>query len=60
MSKASLWGDLYMTREDQVFVVNVVFTNPTREMMALSVISWLTCVIVELNAIAKICKYKGL
>jgi len=59
MSRASLWVDLYMTCEDQVFVANVTFINPTREMMALSVISWLTCVVVELNDIAKICKYKG-
>jgi hypothetical protein len=27
-SKISLWIDLYMTREDQVFVVDVIVTDP--------------------------------
>ncbi len=30
MSKASLWTNLHMTREDQVFVANVVVINLTR------------------------------
>jgi len=49
-----------MIREDQVFVVNVVVTDPTWEMVAMSVISWLVGVIVEFNVIVKIRKYKGL
>jgi hypothetical protein len=47
-----------MTCEDQVLVANVVITNLTREMMAMSVISRPTSVIVEHNAITKICKYR--
>jgi len=38
MSRVSLQADLYMIREDQVFVVDVVVINPTREMVASSVI----------------------
>jgi hypothetical protein len=49
-----------MTQEDQVFITNVVVTNLTQEIVVLSVISQSTCAIVELNANAKICKYKGL
>jgi wyosine [tRNA(Phe)-imidazoG37] synthetase (radical SAM superfamily) len=49
-----------MTREDQVFVANVMVTNPTREMVVSSVISQPTSVVVKLTAIAKICKFKGL
>ncbi len=48
-----------MTQEDQVFVANVVVTDPTQETMALSVINWLINATMELNAIAKICKDKG-
>jgi hypothetical protein len=59
-SRVSLWADLYMTRKDQVFVVDVVVINPMWETMALSVISWPVGAIAELNAITKICKYKGL
>ncbi len=50
--------DLYMTCEDQVFVIDVVVMNLTRKMVVMSVISWSTSVVLELNAIIKICKYK--
>jgi hypothetical protein len=33
MLRISLWVDLYMTRKDQVFVVNVVVTNLMWEMV---------------------------
>jgi len=49
-----------MTRKDQVFIVNVVVTNPTWEMVVLSVISWPIGVAMELNTITKIHKFKGL
>ncbi len=49
-----------MTRKDQVFVANVVVTNPMRETMVSSVISRSIGAIVELNAIIKICKYRRL
>jgi hypothetical protein len=39
MSRVSLQIDFYMTREDQVFVVDVVVINPTWKMMATSVIN---------------------
>ncbi len=60
MSRISLQIDLYMIHEDQVFVANVVVTNPTQETVAISVISRPTRATAELNAIAKICKYRGL
>jgi hypothetical protein len=47
-----------MTRKDQVFVVDVVVTNSTLEMVALNVINWPTGAIVEFSTIAKIRKYK--
>jgi hypothetical protein len=49
-----------MTCEDQVFLINVVVSNMTWEIVVLNVISRPTCVVVELNAIAKIHKYRGL
>jgi len=49
-----------MTQKDQVFVINVVVTNPMRETVASTVISQLVGAIVELNAIANIRKYRGL
>jgi hypothetical protein len=58
MSRVSLWIDLYMTREDQVFIVDVVVINLTWEMVALSVIGRLKSVIAKLSAIVNICKYK--
>ncbi len=39
MLKVLLWVDLYMTRKDQVFVIDVVVINPTRETMISSVIN---------------------
>jgi hypothetical protein len=56
----SLQIDLYMTREDQVFVANVVVTDLTEETMASSVITRPVGVAMKLNVIAKIRKYKGL
>jgi hypothetical protein len=56
----SLQVDLYMTWNDQVFVVDVVVSDLMHEMVALNVISWLVCVVVKFNAIAKICKYRRL
>jgi hypothetical protein len=38
-SGVSLQTNLYMTPEDQIFVVDVVVMDSTRETMALSVIS---------------------
>jgi hypothetical protein len=55
--KISLWADLYMAQEDQVFVTNVVVIDPMWE-MASSVISRPTIAVVKLSAITKICKYK--
>jgi hypothetical protein len=49
-----------MTREDQVFVANVMVTNLTQEMMAMNVISRSTNVVAEFNTITKIHKYRGL
>jgi hypothetical protein len=57
-SGVSLQVDIYMTWEDQVFVVNVVVTNSTWETMVLNVISRPTCAIAKLSTIAKIRKYK--
>ncbi len=49
-----------MTREDQVFVTNVVVINLTREIVTSNVISQPTNAVAKLNVIAKICKYKRL
>jgi hypothetical protein len=49
-----------MTCEDHIFVTNAVVTNPTQETMAMNVINQLACAIAKLNAITKICKYKGI
>lgn len=56
--EVSLWADLHMIRENEVFVVDGMVTNSTWKMVVSSVISWPTNAVVELNAIAKICKYK--
>jgi hypothetical protein len=48
-----------MTQEDQVFVVDVVVIDIMWEIVALNVISWPSNAVVKLNAIVKICKYKG-
>jgi hypothetical protein len=56
----SLRTNLYMTQEDQVFVVDVVAINLTREMVASNVISSLACAIVKLSTIVKIHRYKTL
>ncbi len=49
-----------MTRKHHVFVANVVIIDLMQETMASSIISRPADVATELNAIAKICKYKGL
>ncbi len=59
MSGISLQVDFYMIQKDQVFVADVVVIDLTWEIVALSVINWLMDVAIELNAIAKIHKYKG-
>jgi hypothetical protein len=58
MSGISLRTNLYMTREDHVFIANVVVTNPTQEIMVTNVISRLTSDVVELNTIVKINQYR--
>jgi hypothetical protein len=55
----SLWTNLYMTWEDQVFVFDVVVIDLMQETMVLNVISRLANAIVKLNVIAKIHKYRG-
>jgi len=47
-----------MICEDQIFVVNVVVINLTREIVTMNVISRSTCVIVGFSTIANIRKYK--
>jgi hypothetical protein len=59
-SGVSLRANFYMIHEDQVFIADVMVTNPTRETMALNVITWLASVATKLSAIAKIRKYTGL
>ncbi len=49
-----------MSHEEQIFVANVVVIDLTWNAMAMNVINWLAGVIVELNAIVKIHKYRGL
>ncbi len=56
----SLQVDLYMTHEDQVFIVDVVVIDPTRETVTTSVISRPTCAVAKLNTIVKIRKYTKL
>jgi len=60
MFKVSLRVNFYMIRKDQVFVADVMVTNLTRETMFSSVISWPIGAVAKLNAIVKICKYRGL
>jgi hypothetical protein len=47
-----------MIRKDQVFITNMVVTDPTREMMISNVINWSTSAATKLSAIATIHKYK--
>jgi len=58
MLRISLRANLYMTYEDQIFVTNVVVTNPTHETVVMSVISQLVGAIAKVNNITKICKYR--
>jgi hypothetical protein len=39
MSRVSLQANFYMTQKDQIFIVDVVVTNPTQEMVTLNVIN---------------------
>jgi hypothetical protein len=59
-SRISLWIDFYMTRENHVFITDVVVTDPTWEMVALNVMSWPIGEIAKLNVVVKIRKYRGL
>ncbi len=54
----SLRVNFYMIHQDQVFVIDMVVTNLTREMMAMNVMNQPTGVVAKLNAITKIHKYK--
>ncbi len=58
-SRDPLGVNLYMTREDQVFIVDVVVTKLTWETMVSNVISRLVGVTAKLSTIVKIHKYKG-
>jgi hypothetical protein len=49
-----------MTHEDHVFAADVVIIDPTREVVAISVINQLASAVVELSTIANICKYRRL
>jgi hypothetical protein len=60
MSGVSLQVDFYMIRDDQVFVVNVMVTNLTWNMMVMCVINWLTNATTKINAFVNIHKYRGL
>jgi hypothetical protein len=58
--KTSLWTNFCMIHEDQVFVVDVVVIDLMRETVTSNVISRPWSATMELNAITKIRKYKGL
>jgi hypothetical protein len=58
--RISLQFNLYMTRGNQVFVVDVVDINLTLETMVSSVIIQSASAIAKFSAIAKIRKYRGL
>jgi hypothetical protein len=58
MLRVSLRADLYITQEDHVFITNVVITNLMWEMVVSNVINQPTNVIMELNTIFKVHKYK--
>jgi hypothetical protein len=58
--RASLRANIYMIREDQVFVVDVVVTDLTQETVAMNVINQQIGAVVELSAIAKNHKYTWL
>jgi hypothetical protein len=49
-----------MTHKDQVFVIDVVVTNLTCEIVVSNVINRPTCAVMKLSTIATICKYRGL
>jgi hypothetical protein len=58
MSRVSLQANFYMTREDQIFIADVMVTNSTWEIVTLNVINQPTCATTEFSAIVKICKYR--
>jgi len=49
MLGVSLWTDFYMICKYQVSVTAVVIINPTWDMVAMSVISWLVGAIAKFN-----------
>jgi len=55
---ASWQVDIYMIREDQIFVVDVVVTNLTWKTVVMSAISWPIGIVMKLSTITKIHKYK--
>jgi hypothetical protein len=57
--RVSLQANFYMTQEDQVFVFNVMVIDLMWETVASSVINRPIGAIANLNAIVKICKYRG-
>jgi hypothetical protein len=60
MLRISFRANLYMIREDQIFVANVLVTNLMWETVASNIINWPVGAIAELNTISKMHKYKGL
>jgi len=60
MSRVSFWTNLYMIQEDQVFIVDMLVIDLTRDIVASNVINWLIGVAAQLNTISKIHKYKRL
>jgi hypothetical protein len=60
MLRTSLQANLYMIREDQVFVINVVVINPPQKIIATSVINEPANANAKLKAIVKMHKYKRL
>jgi len=49
-----------MIQEDQVFIVDVLVIDLMQDIVVSNVINWLIGVVVELNTISKIHKYKRL
>jgi hypothetical protein len=60
MSRVPLRTNLYIIREDQVFVANVLITNLTWETTTLNVINQPTNVATKLRALVNIRNYRGL
>jgi len=60
MLRVSLRTNLFMTQEDQIFVVDAMVIDVTHEIVASNVISQPTCAATKFNTIVKIRKYRGL